>query len=111
LITTLQNPNVIQYKALLEAEWSAFGNKKHEAIHKYEVAILMAGRRGILQDRALSHERCSDFYVSIGDEKEAAYHAKKAKEMYEEWGGLAAAKRLRDKRSEFFEFPSEILVK
>jgi hypothetical protein len=65
-----QNPNVVHLKVFVDAEWLSLKGKQVEAIKKYEVTIMMAGRRGLLQDRAKAHELFSGFWTSIGDTKE-----------------------------------------
>jgi hypothetical protein len=56
------NPNVVHLKeALVDAEWLSLKRKQEEAIQKYEVAIMMAGRIGLLQDRAKAHELFNGF--------------------------------------------------
>jgi len=93
-----QNPNVLQYQALIDAEWLALLGKKHEAEAKYEVAILMAGRRGLMQDHAVSHEMCSEFFFSNGNRTDGLRHAEMAVELYEEWGAIAVADRLKENK-------------
>jgi histidine kinase len=88
----------------------ALNGKTHEAKVKYEVAILISGRRGLIQDRALAHERFGEYYLELEDQNEANYQMHKAVELYEEWGALAKCRQLRQKYSESFRPPAAIEV-
>jgi hypothetical protein len=77
-------------------------------MHAYNVAILMADRRGLVQDVALVHERLCVWYARTGYSEEAAEHANKAKNMYEEWGAQAVARRLTEDYPEYFDIPAEV---
>mmetsp|Transcript_107572 Transcript_107572/g.160908 ORF Transcript_107572/g.160908 Transcript_107572/m.160908 type:complete len:1276 (-) Transcript_107572:23-3850(-) len=103
------NPNVVQYRALLDAEWAAFKGSRGEAMHAFNVAILMAERRGLVQDVALVHERLSGYHAETGcSQDEASEHANQAKKLYEEWGAHAVAKRLTDENPEYFGIPAQV---
>jgi hypothetical protein len=81
-------------RVYVDAEWwLSLKGKQVEAIkYIYEVTIMMAGRRGLLQDRAKALELFSGFWVSIGDTKQAGYHIiVKVVELYKEWGAIAVA--------------------
>lgn len=86
----------------------ALNGKTHEAKAKYEVAILLSGRRGLLQDRALAHERFGEYYLELDNQHEATYQMNKAVELYEEWGALAKCHQLRGRYPDSFRPPSSI---
>jgi hypothetical protein len=105
-----QNPNVIHFNSLLEAELAAMQGKQFVAKEKYEVAILMSGRRGLLHDTAVAHERFSGYYLELGDTENASYHMNMAVKGYEEWGALAKVNHVKEKYPEYFRPPTEINV-
>jgi hypothetical protein len=64
--------------------------KKH-----YEVAILMAARRGFTNDEAMAHERFGEHALQLGDSNDAFYHFERAIALYQEWGAHAKVVQLR----------------
>ena len=60
----------------------------------------MAERRGLLQDLALAHERCGDFYSSIGSDEKSSEHRSRAIALYEEWGASEIVRRIREAHPE-----------
>ena len=84
----------MQYRALLDAEWAAYNKKHDEAVHTYNVAVLMSERRGLVHDAALANQRISDRYRRVGNHAKAREHMDQAKAMYTEWGALAVSKQL-----------------
>jgi hypothetical protein len=88
-----QNPNAIQFDALLDAEFASVRGVKHHAVatSRFEVAILYSGRIGLTQDRALAHERYGEHLARLGSqyEDDASYHIGQAIRLYDDWGGRA----------------------
>jgi hypothetical protein len=92
-------PNCGHQLLTLEAE-IAFTTKKYAvAAAKYEEAIVMAGRRGFLQDHALSNELYGQFLCSRGETTQGALHINKAISLYQEWGAHAKVDHVRAKFS------------
>ena len=101
---------MIHYNALLEAELAALNGNKYVAKEKYEVAILMSGRRGLLHDCAVAHERFSGYYMELGDTENAAYQLNEAVKLYEEWGAFGKSNHVKRKYPEYFRPPTEIMM-
>jgi hypothetical protein len=95
-----QNPNVIHFDALLDAEADSFrGMKNHATVTKrFELAIQYSGKCGLIQDRALAHERYSEYLSRLGavHDEDASFQLDEAVRLYAEWGAHAKVKQLRD---------------
>lgn len=84
--------NVYHHEALLEGELAALNRNSEVARHHYGRAIVLAGRRGFLQDSALANERFGAYVLKeLSDSDEAAYRLQQAVKLYEEWGARAKA--------------------
>lgn len=64
------------------------------AAKHYEVAILLAARRGFTSDQALAHELFAAFYMRQDNTQDAEYHASQAITLYDEWGASAKSRQL-----------------
>jgi hypothetical protein len=96
-------PNCEHQLLTLEAE-IGFATKKYEvAAAKYEEAIVMAGRRGFLQDHALSNELYGQYLCSRGETAKGALHINKAISLYQEWGAHAKVDHVRARFSTVLE--------
>jgi predicted ATPase len=104
------NPNVTHHESLLEAELAALNGNWIVARTKYDVAIVLAGRRGFTHEQALAHERFAETCLRQGDIDDAMYHFNKAITLYEEWGAAAKVRHLRDMHTKLLSPPSEILL-
>ena len=88
------NPNTQHMEELIEAELASGDANKSVATKHYEVAVLLAGRWGLVNDRALAHERFGDHCMRQGDEENAKYHYSSALGLCKEWGAHAVAEKL-----------------
>jgi hypothetical protein len=89
------DPNVLAQEALLEAEAKALSKKKRmRALKNFEVAILYAGRRGLIHVQALANERFSHYFSDVGYMDEAKYRMNEAIKLYTEWGAYSKAESL-----------------
>lgn len=98
----------MHYESMMDAELAALAGDLHVATKHYEVAILLAGRRGFMNDRALAHERFGEYVLSRGDTSDALYHFDRAIQLYRDWGAHAMIKTLKAKHTELLKPPSEI---
>ncbi|KAG7343689.1 multi-sensor signal transduction multi-kinase [Nitzschia inconspicua] len=89
------NPNFVHREVLLSAELDAFRGKIESAFQKYEVAIRMAGRSGIVQDQALTNERYAALCLEQGNHEEYYFRMNAAICLYSEWGASAKVQKLR----------------
>jgi predicted ATPase len=90
------NPNAVHREVLLSAEADAAKGKIGSALKKYESAILMAGRRGIIQDQALANERFACLCLEQGDKEEYYFRLNTALRLYAEWGAALKVKKLKE---------------
>jgi hypothetical protein len=102
-LTTSQNPNVTHFDHLLDAEMLSLRGKSDEASKQYEAAILFCGRRGMLQDRALAHERYGEQFACRGldYEQDAQFHINEAIKLYSDWGAHPKVQLMRQKYSKY----------
>ena len=105
------NPNVQTHESLIEADLASLDGNQHLAKKNYEVAILLAGRWGHLNDHALSYERHADHCLRFGNTEEAAYNYKRALELYREWGAFAKAEQLESEHSKLVNPVQEVVLK
>ena len=96
------DPNVTHYESLLDAEMAYFSKKNPVAVKNYKVAILLSGRQGYVNDRALCHERFGEFHLFEGDKDEAKYQMEQAVDLYREWGALGKVRHLKAKHKALF---------
>ena len=97
--SSVQNPNIQHYDALIDAELAGLAGDSHLAKKQYEVAIILAGRRGFICDKALAHERFGGHALHLGDLNDALYHFERAIALYQEWGAHAKVVKLRSVHS------------
>ena len=74
---------------------SDLAGDSHLANKHYEVAILVAARRGFTNDKALAHERFGEHALRLGDLNDALYHFERSIVLYQEWGAHAKVVQLR----------------
>jgi hypothetical protein len=91
------NPNCVAHDALLDAERCALDKKESKALKNYEVAVLLAGRRGLVNLQALCNERFADYLVICNDINEASYRFNEAIRLYEEWGASKKVEQLKER--------------
>jgi hypothetical protein len=95
-------PNCEHQLLTLEAEINSAARKYEVAAAKYEQAIVMAGRRGFLQDHALANELYGQFLCSRGELTTGALHITNAISLYEEWGAHAKVDHVRARFASVF---------
>jgi hypothetical protein len=95
------NPNVLHYRALLDAELAVYKRKTNTAKLKFESAIAMA--RGQPHDAALAHERYASFLFTSGDPAEGQFQLAQAATLYREWGAMGKFVSLQENYPEIFE--------
>ena len=93
-----QNPNVIHYSSLLEAEHAVAKGDPKRAQQHYQAAIEHAEQRNLLQDNAIARERYGDFLGSLGSLPEAHQQWFQAYTLFQQWGALGKAAHLASKR-------------
>jgi hypothetical protein len=90
------NPNSVHREIFLSAELDAACGKTRSAYTKFESAILMAGRRGVIQDQALANERFAAYCEEKNDMEEASFRRQKAIALYTEWSGRSPKRLISD---------------
>ena len=81
------NPNVMQYSKLFQAELFALNGKINAAELAYHQALGFANRLGCIHDEAIIHERFADFFWNSKQSlEEAEFHIEKSCEKYYDWG-------------------------
>jgi hypothetical protein len=93
------NPNCTHYNVFLDAEGAALKGKKNTANKYYEAAMLLAGRRGLIQDQALANERYAEFHLENNEEEAARYRLGEAIKLYTEWGACRKVDQLENRYS------------
>ena len=96
----IQNPNIVHYASLFEAEILDLQNDQVNAIRKYSASIHRARERNTIQDEALAEQRFGEFYLRQKNKPEARSHLLRSVRLYEEWGALAKAVQIRIKHKE-----------
>ncbi|CAB9499176.1 Transcriptional regulator [Seminavis robusta] len=105
------NPNIKHHQALLEAEMAALQGKQHIARNKYDIAVVLAGRQGFINDAALANERFGEYMLNdVGDRDDAAYRMKEAINLYKEWGAIAKAEYLQTKYAHLWPIPEHVVT-
>lgn len=90
------NPNVLHYVQLFEAELSVLKGKLDAAEVSYQKALSLARRSGFLPDAAIIHERYASFFlVDRKSPSDARHHLMEGCKLYEEWGCRLKADQLR----------------
>lgn len=84
--------------ALLEAEERAMENSKALALRNFEVAVLLAGRRGLTHLQALANERSAVYLEEVGDIDEAKYRYEQAQNLYTDWGATVKVEQVQRAR-------------
>jgi len=78
----------------------------------FETAILYAGRRGLIQDRAVVSELYGEHLKRLGQDyaQDAEFQLSEALKLYEEWGARAKVKQMQKTFGILLSPPSEIEV-
>lgn len=86
------------YDSLLDGELGSLRGDTYAASKFFETAVVYAGRRGLVQDQALAHERYAEHLLRLkgGHRSDADFHRREAIKLYEEWGAHAKVERLRE---------------
>lgn len=79
---------------MLDAEWAVLKKEKRDLRVKFEQAVLLAGRRGLIHLQALANERLAIYMEEIRDPVEAYYRYEQAIGLYVEWGAKAKVDKL-----------------
>lgn len=89
------NPNVIHFDLLVDAELAALDGNHNVARKKYQQAIRLAARSGFIHDQALANERYAEFLLEYNsDRSEASYRMTDAIRLYAEWGAAGKVEQL-----------------
>jgi hypothetical protein len=83
----------VAHSRATRATWT---RKNQKALKNYEVAVLLAGRRGLVNLQALCNERFADYLVICNDINEASYRFNEAIRLYEEWGAWKKVEQLKE---------------
>jgi hypothetical protein len=107
-----QNPNVAHFDSLFDAELESLRGDNYVASRLFDVSAHYAGRRGLIQDQALSHERFGEHLIRLGPAhtSEAAYQIGEAIRLYGDWGAKAKVQLLQQKHEQLLSLPQEIKV-
>ncbi|CAB9504028.1 Transcriptional regulator [Seminavis robusta] len=89
------NPNCVAHESLLEAEHRAMQKDRALAVRSFEVAVLLAGRRGLTHLQALSNERFAIYLNEVGELEDAKYRFGQAQFLYSDWGATVKANEMR----------------
>lgn len=104
------NPNVNHIAALLEAEIEALKNKPFNAISKYEAAILLSARSGLLMEAGIASERLAELLLECKRTDDAKYRFENAIAYYTEVGALLKVDLLQAERAELWPRPTDIIT-
>lgn len=105
------NPNVLHYEKLFEAELRALEGKLDAAELLYHQALSLAARSGFIQDAAIINERCGDFFLrKRKSPDDAMYKMKEACKLYEEWGCRKKVEMIRKEFRSLKEAPSGVIT-
>ena len=87
--------NYAHLSALVRAELSRSTGEPLKARQKYDLALQAArAHQAPLQELAILHEACSDFYLEQQQTVLAQFFLKQALQAYQEWGAAALARRM-----------------
>ena len=107
-LTRKEDPNVLHYEKLFEAELCALKGNLDTAEILYQRALNLATRAGFLHDAAIANERCADFFLHERKCKEdALYKMEEACKLYDEWGCRIKVDMLRDEYASLKDKASE----
>ena len=81
-----QNPNVVHYAMLLDAEFADLKGKVIKAEKNFESAILRAEKRNQLNDAAKGEQRYGEFLLRHKKVKQASIHLQRAADLFDSWG-------------------------
>lgn len=103
-----QNPNVTHYDSLLDGEMSSLRGDAHASSRFFESAVVYTGRRGLIQDQALAHERYAEHLSRLGRDHgaDAEFHMREAVKLYKEWGAHAKVNQLKGLHVEILSEPT-----
>ena len=106
------NPNVQHHENLLLAEDAVLKGKRAIACKNYELAAMLAARRGFVQDAALANERYGEFLLREreADETEATFRLEEAVRLYKEWGAHTKANYMLKKHTNLWKVPKNVMT-
>lgn len=95
------NRNFRHFEALIKAELCTVDSRRGDRARSnpmphYDLAILVAGRRGLTSNQAFTHERAEDYAVSMGEMNDAKYHYHRAFKLYADWGACGIIEHLQE---------------
>jgi hypothetical protein len=106
-----ENPNVLHYEKLLEAELRSLNGKLDAAELLYHQALNLATRSGFIQDAAVINERCANFLMhKRKSPDDALYKMREACKLYEEWGCRPKVEMIRKEHPSLSETPSKVFI-
>lgn len=104
-------PNVSHLDALLDAESAAFQGKKFVAKQKYEGAVAIAARSGVLLYAGFAAERFGEYLLEMEYPKDdVMFHLDRAVQYYREAGAHGKANRLEQKHVDLRPLPDQVLA-
>lgn len=82
----------------MDACLDAATGREAAAIKHFEVAALLAGRKGFMHDHALAQQLLGEYHIELGSRRDdAIYHIREAIKLFQIWGADAVAENLREK--------------
>lgn len=90
------NLNGLHLITMMDAEAVAAkkGSKRDDVRQLYDSSIASACRSGFIHDAALASTRCGKYFLDRKDEYWATHFLSRARELYVEWGAVAAVRNL-----------------
>ena len=96
------NPNALQLKLALDAEFAAATGRWTKAKAIYEYAIRVAAKTGHLHEAAVMSERLGVICLLDKDTQDGAYRLRQAVQFYKAWGAMRKVTLLEEKYSDLF---------
>ena len=88
---------------IMDAEFSASFHRKapRSTQRKFDLAISVSSKAGLVQDAALGNELAGEYFFRMGDSHWATTYFTRAVSLYKEWGALAKVEQLFKERSQY----------
>ena len=100
LVLCPQNPNVVHYELLVNAELKDLKGDNVRAVDKYKAAIERADHRACIQDQAIAEQRLAEHYFRCDNASEVGLEVLESSiDKFEKWGAYAKAWQLKEKYS------------
>ena len=103
------NPNLGHVDILLEAEHAALKRKPSLARQKFELAVFLSARSGLMLDAGLASELFGEYCLELGDVGDATFHLKDAIKFYTDVGAAGKVRQLSVKYSDLLPRPTEVI--